>query len=256
MKTSSFIVVALLFLGQGCELPDSGAEVSSAFSEGDASSPEGLIMELAVEGSLEFEGPTPWVPPFASEVVTFDPGEGAGFGEDAFPDVVLGAPGPGTDMQPSLDVLSLGTGGEIVLGFSDRVIVDGPGMDFSVHENPFWPGGVEENVFAELGEVSVSEDGDLWWTYPCSPEQGSIETYAGCAGWNPTFSFSITEGAFLTLAEMGGDGFDLAESGLQRVRYIRIKDLSHGGLAPTAGFDLDGISLLFWDYDSTVTSSR
>ena len=156
------------------------------------------------------------------------------------------------ETQPSLDVLSLGTEGEIVLGFGARVIVDGPGPDFTIHENPFWPGGSEENVFAEFGEVAVSVDGDEWWTYPCLPTSGQPETYEGCAGWNPTRTFSVTEGFLLTLEQTGGDGFDLAESGLEAVRYVRIRDLSEGGPAPSAGFDLDAVTLLNWDHDETL----
>jgi hypothetical protein len=247
MRPLFSILVILMSTAPGCDVPDS-------LSGDNPVQGEDGMGETAAGTPVVMEVPSVWVPPFASEVVTFDPGEGSGFGEEELPGVVLGAPGPGTELQPSQDVLSLGMGGEIVLGFGDRVIVDGPGMDFAVHENAFWPGGVGENVFAELGEVAVSEDGDQWWAYPCSPEKGVIETYEGCAGWNPTLSFTLSEDVFLTWEDTGGDGFDLAESGFQRVRYIRIKDLSGGGLAPTAGFDLDGISLFFWNYDSTVVS--
>ena len=213
-----------MLVGPGCSVEESRA-------------PSGDVESVSVDGETEAEeredrillpAPTPWIPPFASEVITFDPGPGAGFGEGDFPDVVLGPPGTASETQPSLDVLSLGTEGEIVLGFGARVIVDGPGPDFTIHENPFWPGGSEENVFAEFGEVAVSVDGDEWWTYPCAPTSGQPETYEGCAGWNPTRTFSVTEGFLLTLEQTGGDGFDLAESGLEAVRYVRIRDLSEG----------------------------
>ncbi len=245
-------IALLLFLGVGCaaEESPSGVEEPLPDEDSDPSSEVAPGVEEP-EGGLGL-APSPWVPPFASEVITFDPGPGAGFGAAGFPDVVLGPPGTATEIVPSLDVLTLGTGGEIVLGFGARVIVDGPGPDFSVHENPFWPGGSEENVFAEFGEVAVSADGDEWWTYPCEPVSGDVGTYPGCAGWTPTQTFSVTEGRLLTLDETGGDGFDLAESGFDAIRYVRIRDLSDGGPAPSAGFDLDAITLLHWDHDETL----
>ena len=66
---------------------------------------------------------------FAVSVAAFTPGEGAGFGADAFPEVVLGPPvPPQVDGTGSLDVLSLGAGGVIVLRMGTP-IVDGDGGD-------------------------------------------------------------------------------------------------------------------------------
>ena len=54
---------------------------------------------------------------YASELISFEPGPGAGFGQDQLPGIVLGPPdGRGPDAG-GLDVLSLGQGGTIVLGF-------------------------------------------------------------------------------------------------------------------------------------------
>ena len=74
--------------------------------------------------------------PFAGRVVSFTPGEFAGFGQEGLPHIVLGPPhGAGAGMG-SLDVLSLGRGGDIVLELG-LLLVDGPGVDLLVFENPF-----------------------------------------------------------------------------------------------------------------------
>ena len=39
----------------------------------------------------------------------------------------------------------------------------------------------------------------------------------------------------------GGDLFDLAQLGLESIRFIRIRDMSDGGASPSAGFDLDAV---------------
>ena len=120
--------------------------------------------------------------PYAREIVSFEPGEGAGFGEDDLPDVVLGPPDGRGELSGSLDVLSLGKGGSIVLGFGELGIADGEGPDFVVFENAFWPGGDPTLVFAEPGEVSVSEDGTEWHTFPCDAEGDGMGRFEGCAG--------------------------------------------------------------------------
>ncbi len=179
--------------------------------------------------------------PYAARVVDFSPGPGAGFGQDRFPDIVLGPPsGRGTGAG-SLTVLSLGVGGQIVLDFGESVIVDGAGPDFVVFENPFWAGGDPEQVFAEPGEVSVSEDGEQWFAFPCDPAGDGRGRYPGCAGWTPTERYDASDLVPLDAALSGGDSFDLAEIGLSLARYVRIRDLSTEGAAPTAGFDLDAV---------------
>src|SRR5690606_23832603 len=67
---------------------------------------------------------------FATEVHSFEFGQGQDFGRDEFPERVLGGPQGGGLIQGSLHVTSLGDGGSVVLGFSPRIIVDGEGPDF------------------------------------------------------------------------------------------------------------------------------
>jgi len=56
-----------------------------------------------------------------------------------------------TDGVPSLDVLSLGSGGEIVLGFASKSSSTVPGPDLIVFENPFWPGGQRRQSLRRAG---------------------------------------------------------------------------------------------------------
>jgi hypothetical protein len=141
-------------------------------------------------------------------------------------------------------VLSLGRGGQIVLDLAPRQVVDGPGADLVVFENPFWIGGDRTMVWAELGEVAVSEDGEVWHTFPCDPVPASPGQWPGCAGWTPTDRSAGTAEP----GALGGDRFDLAELGVARARYVRIRDVSDTPVeAPSAGFDLDAVGLLHYE---------
>src|SRR5207248_2138944 len=68
--------------------------------------------------------------PFVDRIVSFEPGEGAGFGKDKLPEIVLGAPRGHGKLEPSDHVLSLGKGGKITLEFVDNEVFDGDGPDF------------------------------------------------------------------------------------------------------------------------------
>ena len=91
---------------------------------------------------------------FATDVVDFAPGDCAGYGLAQMPKVVQGPPVGFGEMQGSTNVVSLGKGGSIVLGFGKNAIVDAPGPDFVVFENAFKYGA--DLIYAEPGEVSVS----------------------------------------------------------------------------------------------------
>lgn len=185
---------------------------------------------------------------FALEVVSFTPGDCAGFGIPSMPNVVLGPPfGDASGASGSLDVVSLGVSGTIVLrtaGFKDE-----PGPDFIVFENTFFIGG-SQKTNAELAEVSVSDDGVTWTTFPCTaePDAGS---YGNCAGWRPVFSAPGNGISPLDPAVSGGDAFDLADVGMPSAKFVKIRDLSSATACPanppkptTVGFDLDAISIV------------
>ena len=74
--------------------------------------------------------------PFITEVVEVEFGDGAGFGQDQFPSIVYGPPLGAGPNSGSLDVVSLGMNGFIVVDF-DQMIVDGEGPDLIVFENVF-----------------------------------------------------------------------------------------------------------------------
>jgi len=180
--------------------------------------------------------------PYAREVVTYEEGASAGFGQDEYPDIVFGPPKGKGSGSGSLDVLSLGVGGSIVIGFGAGAIVDGDGPDFIVFENVFIGGG---QLFMELGEVSVSDDGVTWHTFPCDEAGDGDDRFPGCAGWTPTLRFDPQLVVPLDPALTGGDAFDLAELGVTSARYVRIQDLgTKPGSANTGGFDLDAIGIV------------
>lgn len=182
----------------------------------------------------------------ADAVVSMTPGIGAGFGADALPKNILGPPDKRARITiPTVDpeeIVALGLGGEIVLRFDRVTITDGPGADFTVFENAFaYTLGPTERIYAEPGEVSVSRDGITWFTFPFDST-----TLIGCAGRTPTNGDQDPANPEVS----GGDGFDLADIGVDSVRYVRIRDVtsivkenrSHPFYDVTlSGFDLDAI---------------
>jgi hypothetical protein len=179
---------------------------------------------------------------FATRVVSFRPGEGAGFGSERMPEIVLGPPRGGGEFRGGTDVVSLGAGGEIVLSF-DTEIVDGPGTDFVVFENAFQVPGTSDRFWEELGEVSVSADNKRWSTFSCNTMAPRPRT--GCAGWNVVYPAPDNMVCATNPNQSGGDGFDLATVGVTSVRYVRIRDLrTQGSGSGTTGFDLDAVAIV------------
>lgn len=219
--------VLLAGLLAGCGAPAPAPDGDAGCSLGDASVGDG--------GRVVSER-------FITEVVSFRPGEGASFGQAAMPSVVFGPPRGAGDLAGGTDAVSLGRAGEIVVGFS-VAIVDGPGPDFIVFENPFQRPGREVEWWEELGEVSVSEDGTTWHTFRCDPR--GDRPHEGCAGWNPVYSAPDNGWCPTDPRHAGGDPFDLAALGVPRARYVRIRDLeTRPVLPPATGFDLDAIAVL------------
>jgi hypothetical protein len=176
--------------------------------------------------------------PFAGSVASHQFGPGQDFGQDAFPGNVLGPPYGGGASAGSLDVVSLGDGGTVVLGFTDNAIVDGPGPDLLVFENPFGFGPDPADVFAELGTVAVSADGVTWLELPCT---ANAPPFGTCAGWHPVFANADENTIDPTdPVTAGGDPFDLADVGLTEARYVRITDRDD---LPDV-FDLDAVAIV------------
>lgn len=166
-------------------------------------------------------------------------------------------------------MFSLGLLGEVVVEFTDNVIVDGPGVDFTVFENPFFGTGLFEIVdvlFSEAGAVSVSQNGIDWFAFPCDMQLADSPYYPGCAGVYPVLANGETDarhpsvpteappitsfigqvkGTIPVPEGSGGDSFDLADLGLGWVRYVRVEAADHvaGPFGPdNAGLDLDAVS--------------
>lgn len=200
--------------------------------------------------------------PYLDAVVSTTIGTGGG-GHANDPQVVFGPPRGAGARQGSLDVISLGLNGQIVVAFTDNVVVDGPGADFTVFENAFLKTGLTTlEPFAEPATVSVSADGTTWTTFPCALDAPPY--HPGCAGIYPVFANADDPAApsplvsstapiaslvgvpidqFAPPAGSGGDTYDLADVGIAAIRFVRI-DGGPGimGLQQLAGFDLDAIA--------------
>jgi len=205
----------------------------------------GLLVALAFCGFTAAQPAA--ADPFADAVVSFTPGAHAGFGAENLPDVVLGPPVGGGDLQGSLDVVSLGDGGTITLAFRDNIICDQPGPDFTVFENAFHAGALVGPLFIEVGIVAVSQDGEHFVTFPYDPH-----TFAGLAGQTPVYSNPDNGIDPTDPAVSGGDHFDLADVGLPWAAYVRITDPGDaipdsGSRIPagiSGGFDLDAMAAI------------
>jgi hypothetical protein len=179
-------------------------------------------------------------------VISYHWGNGQNSGQSAefFPQNIFGSPDTSAreDFQSAdpYQICSLGLGGEIIVGFLGMDIVDGPGPDFTIFENAFF-NPVTSRIFVEPAQISVSEDGIVWIAFPF--DSLSLK---GCAGVTPTHG---NEDPF-NPAVSGGDKFDLSDIGLNKVRYIKIKDtcrlLLNNPKLPfydpiITGFDLDAV---------------
>lgn len=183
---------------------------------------------------------------FIIRVVSFIPGDCAGFGSTSLPDIVYGPPAGAGDRMGSLDVISLGAGGTITVELAS--IADKPGADFIVFENAFYIAGDPNQPFAEPAEVSVSDDGTNWKVFPCTATKAP---FGACSGWKPVFSNPQNGISPFDPAKAGGEAYDLADVGLAHARYVRIRDTA-SETCPTdpmkkttnMGYDLDAIAVI------------
>lgn len=201
-----------------------------------------------VDGGFPFDGGTLAIDRFVTSVVDVSPGSCGGFGSDGLPTVVEGPPVGGGAEEGSLDVVSLGGGGSITLSFAPNAIVDGTGPDFIVFENAFLTHpGDPTSVYAEPGEVSVSDDGTNWTTFPCT---ATAYPYGACAGWHPVLSSPDNGIDPADPNAAGGDAFDLKDIGVTHAKYVRIVDKTNEECPATGpkpdknGFDLDAVVIV------------
>jgi hypothetical protein len=263
-------LLALAAAGVGCGSSSSSSVGNAPF---DAAAEAGLPFDGGATGDDDSGGhPTPTdggysvcdgsavlsANRFVTRVVSFSPTECTGFGEASMPTVVEGPPVGGGSARGSVDVVSLGSGGSIVVSFEPNAIVDGPGPDFIVFENPFWILNDPNQIYAEPGEVSVSDDGTTWTPFPCMPVvdpnatdgTGVEPPYGKCSGWHVVYSTPENCISPVDPAVAGGDAFDLGDVGVKHARFVRIVDQTHedcpesGPRPNTNGFDLDAVAIV------------
>lgn len=189
---------------------------------------------LGAQAGAALAGGDPWL----DRVRAFEPGPSSGFNATALPGIVLGGPEGLGQAAGSVDVVSLGHGGRIVVSFDDNAVVDGEGDDLVIFENAFLSGSL---VYRELAFVEVSADGVAWTMFPFD-----ADTFEGLAGSEPVFAASDNDVDPLAPAA-GGDRFDLADVGLDYVRFVRLTDAGDSIDDPgnwtfpgsKGGFDLD-----------------
>ncbi|MCD6385895.1 cell surface protein [Candidatus Sumerlaeota bacterium] len=246
----------------------------------------GQIIIFAVFMVMSLFSPALAYDPFADEVTSVTYGVGAGFGQEYFPDNVLGPPHGNADAhmpQTSPEhLLSLGNGGRIVLKFGDNIVVDGDGVDLAVFENPLIQIGDTEYSFCESAVVAVSQDGRTFYTFPYDfippppgGRLGKMSDYIGFAGIHPVYSNPANGIDPLDPEVSGGDFFDLADVGLRWAQYVKIIDTGVPGTSSQMtdpdgdviddpgnlyndpsirklGFDLDAVAAIHWQPITTA----
>lgn len=105
-------------------------------------------------------------PAYADTVVDAPGATGEGIGDPQ--NAVNGVLGCGLDCS-SQDVFSLGyeagVDNYVTLRWSNRTVLNGPGADLAVFENPFLVGG-GPSCFMDQAVVQVSRDGEAWVSLP------------------------------------------------------------------------------------------
>lgn len=197
---------------------------------------------------------------FATSVVSYQQGGTGGGGLFNQANVLGGPRGAGINAG-SLDVLSLGQGGNVLLGFG-VTIADGPGEDLTVFENPFYFPIGTFSAFSEAAFVEVSTNGVDFARFPSSyvgppaPQSafGSLPagTFSNLAGGLPVLAnTAIGLGDAFDPTVSGGEAFDLADlcgdplvaSGvvdLTAIHFVRLVDV-------VAGVDADSTGQLIYD---------
>jgi cysteine-rich repeat protein len=211
--TIALLVVTILCGCQGlAEPPDDAARrcgdgVLDAWEpcdDGNAIAGDGCSAGCAIETG----------PAEADTIVDAPSATGSGFHDPMR--AVNGVRGGGEDMQ-SLDVYSIGLGGDrLVLGFSGRRLVDGPGDDLVVFENAFRYG--DGLTFIDAAIVELSADGETWVTFPhdyVAEDERAYSPYPedwdGFAGVEPVLSNADDDPIDPFDPRAGGDRFDLAD---------------------------------------------
>lgn len=177
----------------------------------------GCVAELPGDSAAPGDTAPHTLPPWADEVLSA-PGH-TGFGTRDAARAVNGARGKGRH-QGSVDVFSLGlepgVDDELVVGWSGRRLLDGPGPDLVVFENAFEVKG--GGWFIDPVIVEVTADGERWVAFPhdytADDERAWVPDPAlwpGFAGRTPVYLHEDDAPMDPFSEEAGGDAFDLAD---------------------------------------------
>lgn len=214
--------------------------------------------------------------PWADFVVLWEPGLGGAAGYDN-PVKSLGEPSrmSGLEIDPGVvspfqpawtpnELVSIGVGGELIIGFDEWVMDDSSnphGIDLIIFGNAAFidgnmPMGTANGLFgADGGLISVSEDGEEWLNVPgcfaddAWPTRGWMDAgpYDIEAGSEPADFLSPMDPAISWKDSIGkpwnelletygnsagGVGIDLEALGLNRIKYVRISVPTDAFLAP------------------------
>ncbi len=199
-------------------------------------------------GSTAIASENPAIVAWATEIVEYAPGTEL----DAAFQTPLRALGPAEGN--AADVVSLGRGGSITLGFADP-IRDGLGFDFAVFENAF------SDTFLELGFVEVSSNGVDFFRFPSDSLTAGPVTAFGSV--DPTEVHQLAgkyRAGYGTPFDLGQlEGLDDSRLDLTRITQVRIVDVVGDGsdadadgdpiydpypTVGSAGFDLDAVGVL------------
>lgn len=150
-------------------------------------------------------------------------------------------------------------GSTLVLGWSGRRLLDGPGVDFVVFENGFRMGDDPARHFMDVLIVEVSADGEAWFTLPHDYVAADETQYSACPGdwlgfagvWPTLFNVDENPVDPFLFRAAGGDGFDLAAltgpearsavaAGITQVRLVTAPSRQNPDTG--AGFPHDAIS--------------
>jgi hypothetical protein len=182
-------------------------------------------------------------------VYSFIPGKGTIRGNEPenYPQNIFGLPSKNATLKVPVnapnEILSIGIGGEIIVGFRGKKVVNIEGADFTIFENAFetFDG---SRIFAEPAEVWISNDGINYTMF-----QYERENLYNLAGKTPTLGVNDP----FDPTASGGDSFDIAELGYDYITHIKIKDVSllaseldnenryYNPAALISGFDLDAV---------------
>jgi hypothetical protein len=173
---------------------------------------------------------------WASHVFANQFGLGQTVGQDSayFPKNVIGAVNSNVSATVPAntpnEIVSLGRNGWVALSFEGNIINE-DGADFTVFENAFQFAG---GIFDEWLIVSVSQDGNAWFTFPYDSLTG-----AGMAGRTPTNGGGNVN--YLDPTQSGGDSFDLADLGLAWAKYVKVTDATKFQTPDKLSAELDAI---------------